>query len=296
MKKEEFQRISLSDIDSIKYSGYFIEKKKEDLEAWLRKEFSKSSEIKSLKTKKQIQSILEKFSKYFESLVEDKKYSFQFFLGDEYNYFFDLDKNQLANISKYHKTDYWLFEDLELDFWNDFYFNDKFISVYEATKNDAFQHYYFTKTKFEERDRVKPDYFREYVSKFPATLYIQSKSKILEKMEPQFEELFGKNKHEKLYNTVQEYETQKNILRLEKQFLEIEKNADKYLFGNEVIKGIQNYEIKEIYCFQEFRDKLESKMPKELFNFSWIILPKKPDNPVIGKLESYRGIFAQKYF
>lgn len=69
------------------------------------------------------------------------------------------------------------------------------------------------------------------------------------------------------------------------------KNPDKFLFGNEIVKGIQNYEIKEIFCFPEFKEKLEFKLPKELFNFTWHIYPKSE-----SKLEEYRGIFAIKYY
>lgn len=277
------------------YSGYFIGKTKEDLCSWLGKQFTNSSDIKSLKRKKAIQSILEKFSKYFESLEDDKKYSFQFFIGEDSN-FFELSKSQLELIKKYHKKDELLFDEFSYD-WKDFYFNDKFVSAYEADKNDVMQHYYFTNTKFEERDRVKPDFLRDYLSKFPASFFIEnSKSKILEKLSPQIELQQGKNKHEQLCNTKNELELQKSIKKLEYQWLEMEKTPDLYVYGNEIIKAIQNYEIKEIYCFEEFKVKLESKMSKELFNFQWNVFPKKMDIPSIGKLENYRGIFGIKYF
>jgi len=296
MNLEDLKQIPSSKEDETIYSGYFVGKTRDELQNWLGKEFSKSSDIRSLKTKRSVQAILEKYKDYFEKLEDEKKYSFQFFCGSDFSFFFDLDKNHLSIISRYHKKDFWLFEESSIEYWMDFYFNDKFISIYEVTKNEAFQHYYFTKTKFEERDRLKPDFIRDYLVKFPALLFLQNKSKMLEKYGPQMEEQPGRNKHEQLINTVSEYELQKNIQKLEKQMEEMEKCSDKFLFGNEVIKGIQNYEVKEIYCFQDFRSKLESKLPKDLFNFTWIIVPRKLENPVISKLESYRGIFAVKYF
>ena len=276
------------------YSGYFINKSKEELQQWNAKEFSKSSDIRSLKTKRSIQSILEKFSKYFEGLEEDKKYSFHFFVSNDASHFLNLEKSHLNIISKYHKKEFWLFEEPSQQYWEDFYFNDKFCSVYEV-KGEAFQHYYFTKTKFEERDRIKLDYLREYLMKFPATLFLQCKSKLLEKMEPLVEEQSGKNKHEQLWNTVMEYENQKNIVKLDKILGEMEKSPEKFLFGNEVINGIKNYEVKQVYCFPEFRKKLENNLPKELFNFEWIIVPKN-EAQVVSKLNDLRGIFAIKYF
>ena len=278
---------SLKD-DDIMYSGYFINKNQEELQNWIGKQFSSSSDIKSFKKKKTVQSILEKFSKYFESLLEEK-YSFQFFVTENESLFFPLHKAQLDIIKKYHKKDEFLCED-GYD-WKDFYFNDKFISAYEVDK-EALQHYYFTKTKFEERDRVKQDFMRDYLLKFPAYFFIENlKSKLLEKLTPQIPLQNGKNKHEQLINTKEEFDLQKNIKKLELIFNELEKNSDKFVFGNDIIKAIQNYEIKEIYCFEEFKSKLESKLPRELFNFNWYVFPKND-----SKLNDYRGILGVKYF
>jgi len=278
---------SLKD-DDIMYSGYFINKNQEELQNWIGKQFSSSSDIKSFKKKKTVQSILEKFSKYFESLLEEK-YSFQFFVTENESLFFPLHKAQLDIIKKYHKKDEFLCED-GYD-WKDFYFNDKFISAYEVDK-EALQHYYFTKTKFEERDRVIQYFMRDYLLKFPAYFFIENlKSKLLEKLTPQIPLQNGKNKHEQLINTKEEFDLQKNIKKLELIFNELEKNSDKFVFGNDIIKAIQNYEIKEIYCFEEFKSKLESKLPRELFNFNWYVFPKND-----SKLNDYRGILGVKYF
>lgn len=295
MTPEELLSIPSRIEDEPYYSGYFINKTTEELRNWLGKQFSASSDIKSLKKKKAIQSILEKFDKYFDKLEPEKKNTFQFFCNQEISLFFELNKSQLDIIKRYHKKDDILFE-IDYD-WNDFYFNDKFLSGYEVDKNDIFQHYYFTKTKFEERDRIKLEYLRDYLSKFPAYFFVENtKSKALEKLTPQIPIQTGRNKHEQLLNTVAELDLQKSLKKLDQQWVEMEKNPDLYIYGNEVIKAIQNYEVKEIYCFEEFRNKLESKLPKELFNFCWNIYPKKMDIPSINKLETYRGIFALKYF
>lgn len=295
MLLEDIKPISNPKDEEIFYSGYFISKTKEELSNWIGKQFSSSSDIKSLKRKKAIQSILERMGKYFDSLIEEKKYSFQFFVGDETTKFFELDRYQLDIIKRHHQKDNFLIE--EYYDWADFYFNDKFISAYEVDKNEVLQHYYFTQTKFEEKDRIKPDYLRDYLSKFPAYFFIEnSKSKILDKLAPQIELQKGRNKHEQLLNTKSELDLQKNCKLLEQQWVEMEKNPDKYVYGNEIIKAIQNYEIKEIYCFEEFKNKLESKLPRELFNFVWWIYPKKLDIPEIGKLDTYRGIFGLKYY
>ena len=295
MLLNEITSIPLPKEEEIFYSGYFVSKTGEELSEWIGKQFTSSSDIKSLKRKKAIQSILERFGKYIDSLVEENKYSFHFFVGDETTNFFELDRHQLEIIKKHHKKDEFLME--EFYDWEDFYFNDKFVSAYEVDKNEVMQHYYFTKTKFEERDRVKPDYLRDYLARYPAYFFIENtKSKILEKLGPKIEIQSGRNKHEQLLNTKNELDLQKSIKKLSMQWGLMEKNPDCYVYGNEIIKAIKNYEIKEIYCFEEFKKKLESKLLKELFNFQWNIYPKKLDIPEIGKLETYRGIFGLKYY
>lgn len=281
--------------EDIFYNGYFVNKTHDDLQSWIGKQFSLSSDIKSLKRKKTIQAILEKFSKYFESLqYQEGSNSFQFFAGENYSQFVPLTKSQMELIKKYHNKDIFLME--ELYDWDDFYFNDKFHSAYEVEK-ELFQHYYFTRTKFEERDRLKPDYIKEYLLKFPADFFVaNAKSKVLEKFSPQLEISGSGSKHQQFLVALDELELERKLKRLDIQLSEIERTPDKYLFGNEVIKGIENYEVKEVYCFEEFRKKLESKLAKELFNFQWVILPRKMENESIKKLMQYRGIFALKYY
>ena len=291
---QDLLQIPIRKEDEICYSGYFVGKTQEELQNWVGKQFSGSSDIKSLKKKKTVQVILEKFSKYFETLMEEK-YSFQFFVGEDFSYFFKLDKDQLDIIKKYHQKEVFLLEENTYD-WKDFYFNDKFISAYEVDKSDVLQHYYFTHTKFEERDRVKMDYVRDYLGKFPAYFFVENgKSKILEKLSPQIPLENGRNKHEQLLKTKEVMDLQRSLKKLEIQFMEMDKNPDKYVYGNEIIKSIQNYEIKEIYCYEEFKDKLESKLPRELFNFVWNVYPKEK-NILLDRLNDYRGIFGLKYF
>jgi hypothetical protein len=292
MRVEDLLEVKLE--GEIFYNGYFVNKTDEDLQNWIGKQFSLSSDIKSLKRKRVIQMILEKFSKYFESLNEGK-YSFQFFVGENYSKFIELDRGQLDIIKRYHNKDLFLMEECGYD-WLDFYFNDKFLSVYEVNK-EALQHYYFTNTKFEERDRVKVDNLRDYLIKFPGYFFVDnSNSKILEKMSPIVELESGRNKHEQLLNTKSELDLQRNIRKLEMIFIEMDRSGDKFVYGNEVIRAIENYEVKEIYCFAEFKKKLEDKMDKGLFNFIWYVYPRRLDINSIKRLDEYRGIFGIKYF
>ena len=294
MRLEDLVDLPVLKEGDIFYNGYFIWKSGEELQNWIGKQFSGSSDIKSLKRKKAIQSILEKFSKYFESLGEGK-YSFQFFVGEEYFKFLELERSQLDIIKRHHKREDFLME--EMYDWKDFYFNDKFWSVYEVDKNDIFQHYYFTLTKFEERDRVKLDNLREYLGKFPAYFFVENeKSKVLDKFGPRVILLGGKSKHEQMIKTVEEFDLQKLLVKLEREFMEMDKNPDKYVYGNEIIRAIENYEIKEIYCYEDFKKKLEGKMDRSLFNFVWNVYPRRLEIETIGRLDNYRGIFGLKYF
>ena len=79
---------------------------------WVAGEFRKSSDIKSLKKKQQIQAILEHFSKYFDGLESGfNLYSIQFFVDSEEGHFFELDKDQIEIINRYHKRDMAVFEE-----------------------------------------------------------------------------------------------------------------------------------------------------------------------------------------
>lgn len=294
MRLEDLLDLPVLGGEDIFYNGYFVGKTKEDLDGWIGKQFSLSSDIKSLKRKRVVQMILEKFSKYFESLL-DGKYSFHFLVGEEYSKFVELDKSQLEIIKRYHKREDFLME--EMYDWKDFYFNDKFWSVYEVDKNDVFQHYYFTLTKFEERDRIKFDNLRDYLLKFPVYFFVENeKSKVLEKMTPRFKLIVGRGKHEQLVGSVREFDLEGLISKLEMEFVEMSKNPDKYVYGNEIIGAIKNYEVKEIYCYESFRGKLERNLDRSLFNFRWNVYPERKGVEVLEKLGGYRGIFGVKYF
>lgn len=299
MKQHNLTIFPITKEDDICYSGYFINKTVDELNNWLSKEFSKSGDIKSLKRKRSVQQNLEHFKKYFESLLPETKNSFHFFLVNDFSLFLPLEKEQLILIDKYHKREDFLFDcdNLRREYWEDFYFNENFVSCYEVDDRDRFQHYYFTETKLEERDRIKSENFKEYLAKFPAAFFLKNdKSKILGGYGPLVGEEEGRSKLERLWGSYREVEVEKMVRKLEREWLEMERNPDKYIFGNDIVKGIQNYEVKEIYCFEEFKTKLMSKMPHELFNFKWNIFPKGRKEDVIKKLEDYRGIIAVKYY
>ena len=60
-------------------------------------------------------------------------------------------------------------------------------------------------------------------------------------------------------------------------------------FGNEIIKEIAIYEVKELYCFYE---KLQIKMDTSLFNFTIVSFLKKKMKcyKELESLDSYQGI------
>ena len=104
-------KLKQEDIKNAFYSGYFVRKTQEQLVSWVAGEFRKSSDIKSLKKKQQIQAILEHFSKYFDGLESGfNLYSVQFFVDSEEGHFFELDKDQIEIINRYHNRDVALFE------------------------------------------------------------------------------------------------------------------------------------------------------------------------------------------
>ena len=75
-------------------------------------------------------------------------------------------------------------------------------------------------------------------------------------------------------------------------------SPDLFIFGNEVIKEIVNYGVKELYCFDEFEAKLRMKMDASLFNFAIISFSKEKMKiyKELETLDSYRGIFGVKYY
>ncbi len=288
------------------YSGYFIDKTQEELSEWLAGEFNKSSDIKSLKKKKSIQTILNKIKDIVEKLRLDK-YSFQFFVNNNDDYFFRLSRDQVQTLKKYIGKDSRIKKEdtFCLEYWKDIYFNNEFANVYRLEKNEKFTHYSFTDTKFEQKDSFPSDLFGENNQKFRVTFFIQTKdnkkNKIMEKLiqlAPFIELEKGDSIHHQLKFTLKQLEYRKQIDILSKQWKEIELKPDFYVFGNDILKAIQNYEIKEVYCYREFKTKIEKNMSKDALNFKWYVFEnnKNEDNSDLLKLGDYKGIFAKKYY
>ena len=86
------------------YSGYFINITKEELSEWLGHEFSKTSDIKSLKRKQTKQHFLNLIKKTTDG---QKKWipSFQYFINTKNDYFYSLTPHQVNIITKYFKKD-----------------------------------------------------------------------------------------------------------------------------------------------------------------------------------------------
>ena len=78
---------------------------------------------------------------------------------------------------------------------------------------------------------------------------------------------------------------------LKKVLVELERKPDLFIFGQEIIKEIKNYGVKEIYCLMKFKEKITSKIGNEFLNFKWILFPNNFDG-----LNNYQGIFGKKYF
>jgi len=295
MQKQDIENFTELN-DTIHYSGYFIHKTPEYLQKWIAQQFSSSSSIKSLKKKKEIQSMLEYLSKFIENVEEP--ISFQFFMSPEKFLFFHLQNSQINTIQKYLKKDDYLSTNLQKDFWIDLYFNEDFTNVYEPLpKKDSWvlQHYYFTKTKFEQRDRI-PEDNREYITKFKPQFYIKTKQNA---KYPEWDKITyvdfpnGNNVHMQLIESFCKYQQEKNEKYMVSVLGGLERNPDLFVFGNDVIKEIRNYGIKEIFCYTKYKNKIEKNIPKEFLNFKWITFD---DNMQISQLEQFRGIFGKKYF
>jgi len=300
-------KLKQDDIKNAYYSGYFVRKTQEQLVSWVAGEFRKSTDIKSLKKKQLIQSILEHFSKYFDGLeLGDNLYSVQFFVDSDVGHFFELDKDQLEIINRYHKRDVALFEEKPKEYWRDFYFNRDWVSIYEVQK-DVVQHYRITNTKLDELSQFKFDNLEnlgEYIARNPAVLFVQGRGiktlAYLSKNGYEPVEMAGsaQSKHDQLKETYDDYLTQNNIRRMMKAFSALDVSPDLFIFGNEVIKEITNYGVKELYCFDEFEVKLRMKMDASLFNFVIISFSKEKIKlyKELETLDSYRGIFGIKYY
>jgi len=300
-------KLKQEDITNAYYSGYFVRKTQEQLVSWVAGEFRKSSDIKSLKKKQLIQSILEHFSKYFDGLeLGDHLYSIQFFVDSDAGHFFELDKDQIEIINRYHKKDVVVFEEKQKEYWSDFYFNCDWVSIYEVQK-DFVQHYRMTNTKLDELSQFKFDNLENlgaYIARNPAVLFVQGRGlkvpAYLSKNGYEPVEMAGtaQSKHDQLKETYDDYLTQNNIRRMAKALSLIHIYPDLFIFGNEVIKEIANYGVKELYCFDEFEAKLRMKMDASLFNFAIISFSKEKMKTYkeLETLDSYRGIFGVKYY
>jgi len=254
-------KLKQDDIKNAFYSGYFVKKTQDQLVSWVAGEFRKSSDIKSLKKKQQIQAILEHFSKYFEGLeCGFNLYSVQFFVDCEEGYFYDLDKDQIEIINRYHKRDMAVFEEKPKEYWSDFYFNSNWVSIYEVQK-DFVQHYRMTNTKLDELSQFKFDNLDNlgvYIARNPAVLFVQGRGiktlAYLSKNGYEPVEMVGsaQSKHDQLKETYDDYLTQNNVRRMMKALSALDTSPDLFVFGNEVIKEIANYGVKELYCFDEW--------------------------------------------
>jgi hypothetical protein len=108
----------------------------------------------------------------------------------------------------------------------------------------------------------------------------------------------AQSKHDQLKETYDDYLTQNNIRRMMKALSALDVSPDLFIFGNEVIKEIANYGVKELYCFDEFEAKLRMKMDTSLFNFVIISFSKDKLKTYkeLETLNSYQGIFGIKYY
>lgn len=300
-------KLKQEDIKSSFYSGYFVKKSQEQLVSWVAGEFWKSSDIKSLKKKQQIQSILEHISKYFNGLESGCNiYNIQFFVDSDEGHFFELDKDQIEIINRYHKKDVVVFEEKPKEYWSDFYFNSDWVSIYEVQK-DVVQHYRMTNTKLDELSQFKFDNLENlgaYIVRNPPVLFVQGRGiKTLAYLSkngyvPVEMEGASQSKHDQLKETYDDYLTQNNIRRMIKALSALDVSPDLFVFGNEVIKEIANYGVKELYCFDEFERKLRMKMDASLFNFAIVSFSKDKLKTYkeLETLDSYRGIFGIKYY
>jgi len=308
------QYITLDSLNQIKekdqndtmtcYSGYFLDKTREELNEWISKEFTRSREIKNTKTKKQVQQILEQLDEFFKTLKKDNE-NFCFILDSTNAYFYKLSNKLIDIIKKYITKDTKLIIDysFHLKYWKDLYFNDSFYNVFCLDKKDKFLHYSFTDTKYRQNDSFSSEIFNEVNLKSPVDFFIMTKdnkkNKIMEKLSnlATFVELEGgNNQHDKLKNTLNLVHYDKHVQILNDRLGELDKNPDMFIFGNDIIKAIKNYQVKEVYCYDAFRDKIEKNIEKECLNFKWYIFKKTKDDTRLGKLDSYKGIFAKKYF
>ena len=63
-------------------------------------------------------------------------------------------------------------------------------------------------------------------------------------------------------------------------------------------KGIKNYEVEKIFCFNEFKTKIEKNIDKEMLNFKWFVFENKKneEDVVMLRLKDFKGIIAKRYY
>jgi hypothetical protein len=199
-----------------------------------------------------------------------------------------------------------VFEEKPKEYWSDFYFNSDWVSIYEVQK-DVVQHYQMTNTKLDELSQFKFENLENlgaYIVRNPPVLFVQGRGlkvpAYLSKNGYEPVEMAGsaQSKHDQLKETYDDYLTQNNIRRMMKALSALDVSPDLFIFGNEVIKEIANYGVKELYCFDEFEAKLRMKMDASLFNFAIVSFSKEKMKTYkeLETLDSYRGIFGIKYY
>ena len=285
------------------YSGFFIKSSPDKLSSWIANQMSSSSSISNLKKKNAIQNILNHFNSFLET-NQQQTFSIQFFIQPQSSNIFYLSQKHQELVQDYYKKDV-LFEmdNFNLDFWSDFYFNDNFQSILEV-KKDRIQTHFFTQTKYKEKEIFPIDELQEKIGKYKPLFCLKNKdnqsSALFSKIEPFINVFdFSKKKykadtvHKKIIETTEAFQLENNEIELGKREAEFNKNPDLFIFGNDIIKAIKNYEVKEIFCYDEFKQKIESKIEPEFLNFKWFVFPKEVNHSF---LEQYKGIIGVRYF
>jgi len=164
-----------------------------------------------------------------------------------------------------------------------------------------------TQTKLDELSQFKFDNFDNlgaYILQNPAVLFVQGRGLktpaylLKNGYTPMEMAESAQSKHDQLKETYDDYLTQNNIRQMMKALSALDVSPDLFIFGNEVIKEIAIYGVKELYCFDEFEAKLRMKMDASLFNFAIISFSKEKMKlyKELETLDSYRGIFGVKYY
>ena len=311
------------DDNIICYSGFFYKSSPDKLSQWVSNQMSSSSAISNMKKKHAIQSILTYFNDFLDKNSKSS-FSIQFFIQSKSSDIYYLSPAQEILVNENYTKDFY-FDDLtfNIDYWDDLYFNHDYKSVFEV-KKDKIQIHIFTKTKYKEKEICSIEEIQEKTSKYKPIYCLKTKENantangiIFTKIE-QFVKIYDLQKcdrnasgltttsllslpiHKKLIEITNLFQLENNIKELIEHQTEIQRNPDLYIFGNDIIKAIKNYEVKEILCFIDMKKKIESRIPTEYLNFKWCVFPndKKTmtDFPEILHLEQYKGIIAIRYF